>query len=101
MGDVEQAFTNGRPLRRKNGPLFVRQPKEGLPGVEPGVLIELVKTVYGLMDGSKEWLACFLDEARKVCFVASRLEPSVLFLRKGSKYHSVLGVAFGRPGGRR
>ena len=32
MGDVEQAFTNGEPMQRKNGPVFVRQPEFGLPG---------------------------------------------------------------------
>ena len=43
--DVEELF-----LSRQTGRVFVEQPPNGIPGVEPGVLIEALKTVYGLAD---------------------------------------------------
>lgn len=39
-GDVEAAFLNGNEARRN---LYFRQPARGLPGLEPGVLIEVLK----------------------------------------------------------
>ena len=80
MGDVEQAFTNGWPLARRRGPLYADMPKDGIPGVSPGAVIELKKTVYGLVDGPREWWSCFMAEAKKAGFRQTKLEPSVLTL---------------------
>ena len=48
--DVEELF-----LSRQTGRVFVEQPPNGIPGVEPGVLIEALKTVYGLADAPLAW----------------------------------------------
>jgi len=51
-GDVEAAFLNG--IESKRG-LYFEPPRRGLPGVEPGSLIEIVKGVFGLSNSPRLW----------------------------------------------
>ena len=56
--------------------------------------MQLLKTVNGLADGTREWRNCFLATARSLGFETSVLESCVLVL-KGSqqRYHGIIGVA--------
>ena len=93
FGDVQQALNTGDPIMRKQ-PLFVRMPRDGVPGVSRGVWVQLLKTVDGLADGTREWRNCFLAAARGLGFETSVLEPCVLVLRSTQqKYHGIIGVA--------
>ena len=93
FGDVQQAFNNGDPIKRKE-PLLVRMRPDGGPGESPRVWVQLVKTVNGLADGTKEWRNSFLATARGLGFETSVLEPCVLVLRNTQqKYHGIVGVA--------
>ena len=51
-GDIKAAFLNGVPAPRK---LFFSQPRGGMPTLEPGQLIEVVKGVFGLSTSPKLW----------------------------------------------
>ena len=51
-GDVEAAFLNGIESKRN---LYFEPPKRGLPGVEPGSLVEIVKGVFGLSNSPRLW----------------------------------------------
>ena len=93
FGDVQQAFNTGDPLKREQ-PLFVRVPPDGIPGKSREVWVQLFKTVNGLADGTREWSNCFLATARGIGFEASVLEPCVLVLRGSQqRYHGIIGVA--------
>ena len=93
FGDVQQAFNTGDPIKRKE-PLFVRMPPDALPGESRGVWVQLLKTVNGLADGTREWRNCFLAAARGLGFETSVSEPCVLILRNTQqKYHGIVGVA--------
>ena len=81
FGDVQQAFNTGDPLKRKQ-PLFVRMPLDGVPRESRGVWVQLLKTVYGLADGTREWRNCFLATARGLWFETSVLEPCALFFEE-------------------
>eukprot|EP00969_Alexandrium_andersonii_P160283 7081073-Alexandrium_andersonii.AAC.1 len=49
FGDVSQAFNNGSERRRAD-PIFAEIPKGSeVPGFPPGTLVELVKSVSGLV----------------------------------------------------
>ena len=75
-------------------PLFVRIPPDGVPRKSRGVWVQLLKTVNGLADGTREWRNCFLPAARGLGFETSVLEPCVLVLRSTQqKYHGIIGVA--------
>ena len=48
MADLKAAFMQGMRMEREKGPLFAKQPPEGVPGLERGQLLELHSEVYGL-----------------------------------------------------
>ena len=92
FGDVQQAFDTGDPIKREQ-PLFVRMPPDGVPGESREVWVQLLKTGNGLADGTREWRNCFLATARGLGFETSVLEPCVLVLRGSQqRYHGVIGV---------
>ena len=53
-------------------------PPDGVPGKSRGVWVQLLKTVNGQADGTREWRNCFLGAARGLGFETSVLEPCVL-----------------------
>ena len=56
--------------------------------------MQLLKTVDGLADGTREWKNCFLAAARGLGFETSVLEPCVLVLRNTQQeYHGIVGLA--------
>ena len=65
FGDAQQAFNTGDPIKREQ-PLCVGMPPDGIPGESREVWVQLLKTVNGLADGMKEWRNCFLASARSV-----------------------------------
>ena len=72
FGDVQQAFNTGDPIKREQ-PLFVRMPPGRVPGESREVWVQLLKTVNGLVDGTREWRNCFLATARGLSFETIRL----------------------------
>ena len=91
FGDVQQAFNTGDPIKRGR-PLFVRMPPDGIPGESREVWVQLLKTVNGLADATREWKKCFLATARDIGFETSVLEPCVLVLRGSQqRYHDIIG----------
>ena len=67
VGDVQQAFNIGHPIKREQ-PLFVRMLPDGVPGESRDVWVQLLKTLNGLGDGTREWRNCFLAAARGLGF---------------------------------
>ena len=91
--DVQQAFNTGEPIKRGQ-PLFVRMPPGGIPGDSNEVWVQVLKTVNGLANGTREWRNCFLATARGIGFQTSVLEPCVSVLRSPEqRYHGIIGVA--------
>ena len=92
-GDVQQVFNTGDPIKREQ-PLFVRMPPDGVPGESRDVWVQFLKTVNGLADGTREWRNCFLATARAPGFETSVSEPCILVLRSPQQeYHGIIGVA--------
>ena len=80
-GDLKAAFTQSNPLLRKNGELFIRQPRSGLPGMEPGQIIKVVAGVYGLLDGPIQWRQTLKDYVVSTLgYRQSRLDPCIFKL---------------------
>ncbi|CAE8740947.1 unnamed protein product [Polarella glacialis] len=82
------AFLNG--VKAPRG-LYMEQPKEGLYGLVPGQLLEIIKGVFGLATSPRLWwgkLASSLKEMKfrdlhgqEVQFIQSRLDPCHFLLR--------------------
>ena len=51
-GDVNAAFLNGPALKRT---LFMRQPRSGIQGMEPGTIFQVMKGIFGLPDSPRGW----------------------------------------------
>ncbi len=91
-GDIKAAFLNGVPAPRK---LFFTQPRGGMPTLEPGQIIEVVKGVFGLSTSPKLWwiklsteiLNMEIKEASDELYVLQNdIDPCVFqFIDKGSK----------------
>ena len=87
FGDVQQAFDTGDLIEREQ-PLFGRMPPDGVPGVSHEVWVQLLKTVNGLADGTREWTV------RGLGCETSVSEPCVSVLRGSQRrYHGIIGVA--------
>ena len=92
-GTCSKRFNTGDLIKREQ-PLFVGMPPYGVPYESHEVWVQLLKTVNGLADGTREWRNCFLATARGLGFETSVLEPCVLVLRSTQqRYHGIIGVA--------
>ena len=92
-GDLKAAFTQSDKLTRQAGKLYVRQPRGGLPGMEPGQIMEVVVGVYGLVDGPLHWrktLKSYLTS--ELGFKQSRIDPTVFMLYVDHQLNGLLVV---------
>ena len=55
LGDVTGAFLESDDLMRQKGKVYLSQPNGGIPGLEPGQLLEVIKPIYGLNDAPQLW----------------------------------------------
>lgn len=90
--DFSQAFMQGDVLARTE-PLYSEQPKEGMPNVQPGCLIKILKTVYGLTDAPYRWNQHLDNRLRKEGYRPSILDPCLYFLHVQGKLEGVIMLA--------
>ena len=90
--DVEGAFLRGDDLSRQTGRVFVEQPPNGIPGVEPGVLVEALKTVYGLADAPLAWYNSFTKALQGLGCRQSRMDSCLYYAYSRHDPHELIGV---------
>ena len=90
--DVEGAFLQGEPLQRSQGKLFASVPREGIPGLDSGDLIELQKCVYGLMDAPRKWWESITTTLIQLGMRQSELDPCVFHWFDSSNKYQLGGV---------
>ena len=66
---------------------------DGVPGVEPGSLLEVVVGVYGLEDAPPQWSRSFSTEAIKAGFTVSSYDPFLFYVHREGRYHGSLALA--------
>lgn len=76
LGDVKGAFLEADKLERASGPLYLRQPARGLPGLLPGQLLEVLKPLYGFNDSPQNWFRKFLKTLVQKGWQQSNLDAS-------------------------
>ena len=85
-GDVNAAFLNGPALKRT---LYMRQPRSGIQGMEPGTIFQVMKGIFGLPDSPRGWweeVQRLIDIVRVThhdityYLVACPLDPCVYYL---------------------
>lgn len=75
VGDIRAAFLNGIPAPRD---LYFRQPKRGIPSLQQGQIVEVLKGVFGLSTSPKLWWMKLSGDLRGVRFVFDNLEYQIL-----------------------
>ncbi|CAK0841699.1 unnamed protein product [Prorocentrum cordatum] len=92
LADITSAFTAGDPLDRSQGSLYVELPRTGIPDVEDGSLVELLKAMYGLGDAPLQWLSAFTKYAKEIGFQCSIFDSCVFYLRDEKGLHGIMGL---------
>ena len=83
--DVADAFLSGENNSRR---LYVRPPREGIPGVPDGSLLELVKGVFGLKESPRLWWLKLQKTVLDCGFTAVRGVPGVFLFKEPAKGQS-------------
>ncbi|CAE7565069.1 unnamed protein product [Symbiodinium microadriaticum] len=93
IADVKAAFLNGVEAPRR---LYFRQPRRGIPSLEAGQIIEILKGVFGLSTSPKLWWLKLSRELREMSFDVPGVgkvvvEPNAIdpcvFMLKGEGQH--------------
>ena len=99
VGDIRCAFLNGVEAPRN---LFFKQPKRGLPGLEPGQLVSIEKGIFGLSTSPKLWWLKFSGDIiqmvihhadREYVFEQNEVDPCAFRLVDGQS-REVVGLMF-------
>ena len=78
QGDISTAFLQGRRISRE---LYCEQPKEGIPGLEPGQLLQLEREVYGTTRAPAAWREALVSAIEELGYEKSILDPCLFILR--------------------
>ena len=78
--DLSCAFLRGK-SREVEDPLFFEPTSRGLPGIEKGALIEIVKGVFGLPDSPRRWWNELRDTLQGDSWTLLKLDPPFFCLR--------------------
>ena len=78
--DVKGAYLSGEDLNRE---VIMAQPKGGLPGVEPGLLMRARKGIYGLVDAARQWWLKLRSVLLAAGYVQTTHEPSLFAKHSG------------------
>ena len=92
IGDLKSAFCQSDPLERANGPLYFRQPSEGISGLHPEQICKIVAGCYGLVDAPLHWRKTLLKALGKLGFKESRLDPCIYKLYEEGRLMGLLAI---------
>ena len=80
LGDVSTACMQGERTQRRQGRLYASCPQEGLPGVPPGCLDEVLTAVYGLLNAPAHWRKTLRSALESLGYRGSALDPCLFIL---------------------
>ena len=84
--DITGAFLQGdQSLAKRKEPLFIRQPREGLPGLLPGQLLLVVRGIFGLANSPRLFWRFLRDSLNKLGFVQSTLDKALFIYYEDHK----------------
>ena len=92
VGDLKNAFMQSDRLVRPEGRIFCRQPRGGLPGLNPAQLIEVLAGAYGLGDAPAHWRKSLRKVLLELGFVQSSMDPCLFKVFQDSKLAGMLIV---------
>ena len=76
--DISSAFLQGVERDNVHGKLYLNPPNRPLQGVDPGDILEVIKSVYGLPDAPRAWWEEVTKFFRDLGFTHSRMDIAFL-----------------------
>ena len=92
FADFSQAFMQGGEISRKE-PLYCEIPCDQIDGIEPGSLVVVLKTVYGLTDAPYQWNQHLDHALRSLGYKPSILDACLYMLHKDDSLQGVIMLA--------
>ena len=74
---------------RPSGQVYAKLPREGVPGVESDVVVEVCQYVYGLAEAPRQWWLCLSGESEKLGIKRSLLDFCCYYWYSGGKLQGV------------
>ena len=78
QGDIKSAFAQSKRIDRE---LYVSQPPEGIPGLQPGQLLQLETEIYGTVRGPCWWRETLVSEIMGLGYSPTSFDPCLFVLR--------------------
>ena len=92
IGDLKSAFCQSDPLERINGPLYFKQPSEGISGLHEDQICKIIAGCYGLVDAPLHWPKTLLKALKKLGFKESRLDPCIYKMYEEGQLIGLLAI---------
>ena len=92
IADFKNAFCQSEPLHRANGPLYFQQPKEGIDGLHPEQVVQIIAGCYGLVDSPLHWRKSLIAALKALGYVQSRLDPCIYKLYQAGRLEGAIAI---------
>ena len=91
--DITGAFLQGdQSLASRSDALYLRQPREGLPGLVAGQLLLVVRGIFGLANSPRLFWRFLRDTLLKLGFIQSVLDKALFFYYQSGRLVLVMGA---------
>ena len=90
LGDIKGASLEAGPIQKKFRPLYMHQPRGGIPGLDPQDVIEITGNIYGSNDAPFNWWSTFDRTAQEVGWERSQFDNCLYFLRDAN--NTLVGI---------
>lgn len=88
LGSDDAICCQSRPLERKQGPVYSKQPPEGIEGVDPGQIALIIAGCYGLVDAPLHWSKSLTDFLSSIGYQQSKLDSCLHKLTTGTNWRA-------------
>ena len=92
IADFKNAFCQSEPLKRKEGELYFKLPPEGIKGVHPEQIVQIVNGCYGLVDAPLHWRRSLTEYLKKIGYVQSVLDPCIYKFYVDGRINGMLAI---------
>ena len=93
VGDLKNAFCQSQPLHRPKGRLYFQQPKEGVTGLHPEQIVQIIAGCYGLVDAPLHWRKSLTDDLKALGYEMSALDPCIMKLYDRTRKRLLRAIA--------
>ena len=79
-------------MERKGGPLYFKQPPEGIKGADPECMAIIIAGCYGLTGAPLHWRKSLTDFLRCIHYEQSTMDPCIYKLHDGNSIAGMIAI---------